>query len=343
MILILAHHYVFNSGLYDLFDYDNITPNMLFLQFFGAFGKYGINCFTIITGYYMVNREPKIKKFIKIWSEVLFYNIAIFLFFLIFGYGKFSLSEFLWQFFPMSRSANTGYLGSMLLMLLLIPFLNKVLRNLRKKEYLFLLPLLIFVESILPSINLNDHYIELSWWLCIVYAVGGYLRRFQPKAMNNILITGIGFIGCIVLMIISIYAIEFYKITYFPNPFFQCFDANKFLPFIGSIFAFSFFNNLRMKYHRCINFMAAGAFGVLMIHANSDTMRQWLWRDVLHNIDYYNAPLGTLMWRSIICVCLLYIVCALIDGMRRKIVESRMVQCGYYIYLRIHSKIQRLN
>ena len=26
-----------------------------------------------------------------------------------------------------------------------------------------------------------------------------------------------------------------------------------------------------------------------MIHANSGTMRQWLWRDLLHNVDMYNS------------------------------------------------------
>ncbi len=31
---------------------------------------------------------------------------------------------------------------------------------------------------------------------------------------------------------------------------------------------------------RFINIIGAGTFGVLLIHANSETMRNWLWHDV---------------------------------------------------------------
>lgn len=43
MLLIIAHHYVVNSGFSKLYDFDNITGNMIFLQLFGFGGKIGIN------------------------------------------------------------------------------------------------------------------------------------------------------------------------------------------------------------------------------------------------------------------------------------------------------------
>ena len=56
MMLIIAHHYVVNSGLtsVDGVLYTNPTSwRTLFLLTIGAFGKTGINCFLMITGYFM--------------------------------------------------------------------------------------------------------------------------------------------------------------------------------------------------------------------------------------------------------------------------------------------------
>ena len=35
MLLIVAHHYVVNSGISQLYDFNHITGNMIFLQLFG--------------------------------------------------------------------------------------------------------------------------------------------------------------------------------------------------------------------------------------------------------------------------------------------------------------------
>jgi peptidoglycan/LPS O-acetylase OafA/YrhL len=56
MMMIVAHHYVVNSGLTGeggplLTDFT--SGKSLFLSVFGAWGKTGINCFLMITGYYM--------------------------------------------------------------------------------------------------------------------------------------------------------------------------------------------------------------------------------------------------------------------------------------------------
>ncbi|WP_366946850.1 hypothetical protein [uncultured Bacteroides sp.] len=66
MILIIAHHYVVNSGIQELYDFSDINGNMLFLQFFGFAGKIGINCFLLITGYFMCQQKVRLVKFLKL-------------------------------------------------------------------------------------------------------------------------------------------------------------------------------------------------------------------------------------------------------------------------------------
>ena len=44
MLLIVAHHYVVNSGIMDKLYTDITSSKSLFLLLFGAWGKTGINC-----------------------------------------------------------------------------------------------------------------------------------------------------------------------------------------------------------------------------------------------------------------------------------------------------------
>ena len=62
-------------------------------------------------------------------------------------------------------------------------------------------------------------------------------------------------------------------------------DSNTFLAVATGVSLFMTFKDLKMKYHKWINTIAASTFGVLLIHANSDTMRLWLWRDTLQNVE----------------------------------------------------------
>lgn len=53
MLLIVAHHYVVNSGLITVMEETPLSARSIFFYLFGAWGKIGINCFVLITGYFM--------------------------------------------------------------------------------------------------------------------------------------------------------------------------------------------------------------------------------------------------------------------------------------------------
>ena len=71
------------------------------------------------------------------------------------------------------------------------------------------------------------------------------------------------------------------------NPYKYVSDSNTFLAVVTGVSLFMAFKDMKMKYNKWINTIAASTFGVLLIHANSDTMRQWLWRDTLQNAEQF--------------------------------------------------------
>ena len=67
MLLIVAHHYVVNSGLMSVMKEEPLHIQSIFLYLFGMWGKTGINCFVMITGYFMCKSHISLRKFMKLF------------------------------------------------------------------------------------------------------------------------------------------------------------------------------------------------------------------------------------------------------------------------------------
>lgn len=96
-------------------------------------------------------------------------------------------------------------------------------------------------------------------------------------------------------------------------------DSNTFLAVTNGICSFMFFKKLKVPQSKLINTVAASTFAVLLIHANSDTMRQWLWKDMLNNEGAYDTSYFAL--HAIVSVLLIFTVCILIDHLRIRFLE----------------------
>lgn len=85
MLLIVAHPYVVNSGLLDVMNQNILSANTTFYSLFGAWGKTGINCFVLITGYFMCTSKISLRKFLKLFLWVITYTIIFLGVFLLCG------------------------------------------------------------------------------------------------------------------------------------------------------------------------------------------------------------------------------------------------------------------
>lgn len=93
----------------------------------------------------------------------------------------------------------------------------------------------------------------------------------------------------------------------------------RFWHLIQQVCAFMFFKNVKIPQSRIINRIATSTLGVLLIHANSDAMRNWLWKDVLKNVTYYNSPF--LVLHALGAVGGIYLICTVIDQLRIRLIE----------------------
>lgn len=326
MMLIVAHHYVVNSGLtaVDGPIYSNyLSWHSLFLLLFGAWGKVGINCFVLITGYFMCKSEISLKKFVKLLLQIELYKFIFYFIFLLSGYQPFSIKILFRSLSPIT-SISSDFISCYLLFFLFIPFINILIKNINRRQHLILILLCIFIYSILGTIIFIPFRMNYVSWFIILYFISSFIRIYPNKLFKNkyfwscmlfftFAVSSFSVIACAWLSTkLNMQNVHLHY--YFIN------DSNKFFAVVTAISAFMFFKNLDIKYNKFINAVAATAFGVLLIHANSDAMRQWLWKDTLDNVGMFYSPYFFI--HAIGCVIGVFAVCSFIDHLRIRFIEK---------------------
>ena len=320
MLCIVAHHYVVNSGIMVEITRENVlTGNSIFVLIFGWGGKTGINCFVLITGYFMCRSNISLKKFLKLFLEIEFYNIVFYTVFLITGYEDFSLKAMVKALLPI-YSLGTGFTSSYLVFYLFIPFLNLLVGAMdeKTKQRMVLLGFL-FGTKITKFLKSTSAFNYVSWFM-VLYFMAAYIRIYPKRIFGNGKVWGRAALASLLLSWCSVvfgcvayhqWGLRVYH--YFVS------DSYKILAAVTAVCGFLYFKNLNIKTSSIINGIAASTFGVLLIHANSDTMRKWLWRDTLDNVRAFKSSRFAV--HAIVSVTGVYIICTLIDMVRIQILE----------------------
>ena len=316
MILIVAHHYFVNSGLVEFTAEDPFSWKSIYLYLFGMWGKTGINCFVLITGYFMCTSNITLQKLCKLLLEVYLYKVLIFILFWICGYETLNMQSLIRLALPVSSVAD-NFTGCFILFWLLIPFLNVMIKNMSQKQHLYLLVLTLTIYVLLPLLPFNRVVMNYVMWFIVLYFISSYIRLYNIKLFSNRTWGGLTLL-LIVLSMSSVIACLKLDL----NPYWFVSDSNAILAVLVGISSFMFFKDVRIPYSKFINTLGVSTFGVLLIHANSDAMRTWLWRDTLNNLGCFNNDTLVILAHSIISVLLIYSICTLIDWLRIKFIEK---------------------
>lgn len=331
MLIIVAHHYVVNSGLSPLIGTNYFSANSIFLMLFGWGGKTGINCFVLITGYFMCTSKITLKKFLKLVLWVEFYKVIIYFIFVFTGYSSFGIKSFIKALLPVTSIAD-GFTSTYILFYLFIPFLNVLVHALHKKQHLLLIGLCLFVYSVLGLVfTLKYNYVT---WFSIIYLIGSYLRLHEETWFNSKKFWGTASVFALLASFGSVLVCAFIheKIGLDIHYYYFVADSHRPLAVLMAVCSFMYFKNIKIGYKPWINTVAASAFGVLLIHANSNTMRQWLWQDVLQNVTFFDSK--WLVIHAVGSVIAIYILCTVIDMIRIRFIENPVFKLYDKIYLK---------
>ncbi len=141
-----------------------------------------VDTFAIITGYLMINRSFKASRIISLWIQVAFYALFFNLLSEMILPGELGLSNWIRSFIPVSGRL-WWYFTAYFVLSFFIPFLNKMLNALTKRQMQVLIGVILVLFSIvggfmpMDSFNLSGGYSML--WLASLYVFGAYVRKFD--------------------------------------------------------------------------------------------------------------------------------------------------------------------
>lgn len=320
MMMIVAHHFVLCSGLTvpgGPLNEGVFSANSLFLRLFGMWGKVGINCFVMITGYFMCESKITLKKWLKLLLEIYFYKVSIYIVFAVAGFYTISLRSIVNLILPIN-SLQKNFSDCFIVFYLTIPFWNILVHNMTKKQHQLLLLLLLFCYTLMgsiPSFDIDFNYIS---WFGVIYLMASYIRLHPTKLFNDR--HRWGWIT-LALVIISMCSVAYIHWKTFAGYFFVS-DSNKILAVLVAVSSFLWFRNLEIRQSKFINTVAASTFGVLLIHSGSGSMMKWLWEDLFNVSAHFTLPTIQLILYSVSVVLVVYSACTIIDHLRIRLLEK---------------------
>ena len=328
MFLIVMHHYSSpGSGFPGLLFLPD-TFNKFFVEFMYFGGKIGVNCFVIISGYFLSGTEFKISRLIKLWLLTVFYSVLIYVVFSLFRQEPFSGKELIKSAFPILTN-RYWFITAYVALYLLYPFINRMIDNLEHKQMLTLLAVLSVGLCIIPTFLNKKLWTSDLIWFVYMYILGASIRR-------NILFHDISrkkLLGILLVSTLLMWCSEFVLTKLCEKKGIVSIDIvchfiweYSILTVAASIALFKLCEEAKIAENmlavKWITRLSRSAFAVYLIHANV-IVRDWLWLDLFKNMDHINDRLLPL--RSIIIVVAVFTGCLLIDQLRIYIAEHFMI------------------
>lgn len=188
MIMILVLHFNGHGKIIDCTDSFEYPLKYLFFNGLEYACIIAVNLYIMITGYYMVKSKIKLHRILELWLEIFFYSVIIYAILVIFNKTDFSMQNLVKSFFPLSTS-KYWFMTTYMALYLLIPFINKIINNISKKQYKVLLFIGFVLLSLMPLYSSNKEFESTGGysliWFMYLYLISGYIRLYFEKNIKS--------------------------------------------------------------------------------------------------------------------------------------------------------------
>lgn len=244
-----------------------------------------VDIFALISGYVSYREEEskvKYSNYINIWFQVVFYGLLITIIFDIFNISDISISNYIISFFPVSTGAY-WYFTAYSALFVLMPLINKAIRNidnsLLKKIFIMIIIVFSIYDTIVNRFELNNGYSFI--WILLLYVLGAIIKKCDilKEIKNYKAILAIIFFYLITYFY-KIYGFEFnlYNVEITKNLFVNYTS----ITILGVSILFLVLLS-RIKYSsfikRIISFFAVSSFSIYLINCNP-----LIWNDVINGM-----------------------------------------------------------
>lgn len=317
MLLIIWLHSIDHSGVLETAD---ATGGMIgvYVRFTYMLVQVCVNCYVLISGYFLVNSTFRLQKLVTLWMEVVFYSVVIKLVFMLTGYTPFSILSLVSCLIPVFTGRYwfiTIYFG----LYMVSPFLNIAIHAMNREQHLKLNVLLFVLFSGMVSIYPSFAGMNsgagwgLAWFVVLYFLAAWFRLYYQPsgKCVGKFL----GWIG-IAAGVTAIYEIGgvFLPLRILAGNWYRYDSVPTYLMTLLIFLAFLNMDIKNVAASKVVSVVATATLGVYLIHAHAN-FSPWSW-------EMLNLPAKmTSLFFPVIqigVVLAIYILCSTVDLIRLK-------------------------
>lgn len=322
MIMVIILHYLVKGIAAGPYMGDS-APADCFAWLLEAFCLVAVNCYVLISGYFLVESDWKPGRVVSLLCQVLFYSLLIPVILVVLGLipsGSVSVYEWVEYAFPINTE-HYWFATAYLMMYLFAPFLAAGIRQMDKRQLQIVTGLLLFfvsiVKSAVPIVLATDRSgYDFGWFLCL-FVLAGYIRRFGipwlEKRSHAVLLY--------VIMSVATWAAAWVclgfadKITVMSTYGDRIYTYNHIFCLIASVSLFYVFKDSEIKEGRASQIickLAPYTFGIYLLHEHILVRYRWLqWAHV-------DAVAGkwSFIPHMLVCVAAVYVAGTCVDVVR---------------------------
>lgn len=315
MIMIIALHYFNQGGLLEHLKPTN--KNYYIVWLIESLCYVSVNCYVLISGYFLSASHPKSRGIIKTITEVVFYSVGIYILFCIFGLESFNIKSLITGYlFPITHG-EYWFATVYVVLFLISPFVNIFIANVEKSDYKRLLIILTVVLSVIPTVVFfygdtigNNGGYSLIWFIYL-YLLAGYIRKYNMHFDN---------IKCLLLylsfsVVPFIFKILQQKILH--TEYWNLYRYTSVPILIASVALFMFFIQLPENHNRLWIWLGSTTFAVFLIHTQYLMRDKFLWKVVVKPLNYCYGNIGVFLLHFVVSVLGIFIICSIIDFLRQ--------------------------
>lgn len=290
---------------------NTVGINHFIAYVFLPIGKIAFDTFLAISTWFLVDSVFKPEKFIRIWFQVLFYNIVFTVITIIIGYDhSVGWRQLIGSLFPILGNSH-GFASTYLLFLLTVPILKMLIEkfNLATIKFLTVLGFLIQVFSapVGVIIGYSQPYRSELLLFVLCYFIAYLMKNSNISNVHTLKAR----LACVAIILLCYIA---YFIPYYPA------DESSVFNICAGFAVFLLFKGIEIKQSKMINFVATTTFGILLFHDHNVfrvTFWHYIWKD---EFDYYGVMRFTGCY--LITAVIIFIIGMIIDCVRKKLFEA---------------------
>lgn len=319
MYMILVLHYLGYGGF--LIEHTSFSINSAIVWFLESLSFVAVNCYVLISGYFLVDAKFKFEKIFKICLQTLFYTLIVYITFLLLNKTDISIISFIKNCLPIT-SGTYWFATCYIVLYILSPFLNKLIQHLSKEEYKKLLIIIFLLFSVWAMIIPNNNTINyggsysISWFICL-YLMAGYVKKHvnleKVKKSKTLFI----YLACSIINVLVYFLLP--KTDYIKGDVFYNYYSITMV--IASISLLLLFLRIEIKNkiaNKIIAFAAPTTFGIYLFHENFN-VRPYLWGIFNYTKLPSNISSIELLFNILIVPVIIFICMSLIDKIREYI------------------------